>query len=132
MWHRLSCRLIVPGQRTPANVDPRRQHQPVIAERRPAVQRNEPSLPVNRSRPILDHSNAFGADRLIAKALYGDISEARDDRVAERAGGVDRVFLDEGHHKPGLGAVQLAGAGGPGKAAAENDDARLCLRQHRS
>ena len=132
MWHGRGRRLVVTGHRAPAKVDPRRQHQSVIAERRTAIQRNQPSLRVDRLRPILYYGHAFGADRVITEALNGDISEARDNRVAERASRVDRVFLDEGHYEPGLGAVQLAGAGGPGKATAKNDHAGLCLRHCRS
>jgi hypothetical protein len=85
------------------------------------------TLRVDRARPIVHHSNARGAQRLIPEALRRDITQPGDDRVAERAGRVDRVFLDERHREPGDGPLQFSGTAGTGKATAENDHARLRL-----
>ncbi len=128
----LGCRFVIAGQCIPADIDSRRQHQPVIAELRVIAQGYEPSQRVDRLRLILTHGYAFGAERVIAEALRRDRAQAGNDGVAERAGRVRRVRLDHGHREPGLGVLQFPSASGAGKAAADNDDPGPALRQRRS
>jgi len=71
MRHRLRRGFIVAGQRVPANVDPRRQHQPVVTERRVAAQSYEAALGIDSLCPIVEHGSAQ------EKAIY--MSEKRNE-----------------------------------------------------
>ena len=121
VWHRRHA----PSRRSTTIARPR-AGSPAGPVREPGME-SPTTLRVDRTRPVVHHSNACGAQRLIPEALRRDITQPGDDRVAERAGRVDRVFLDERHREPGVGPLQFSGTAGTGKATAENDHARLRL-----
>src|SRR6266481_1129805 len=132
MRHRLCRGRVIAGQRIPADVDPRRQHQPVITEHRVAAERHKAALRVHPPCLIMDYRNTFGAEGIIAETLLPDRPQSGDYGVAEGASREDRTCLDEGHGSPRHGALQFPRAGGAGKAAADNDNTRPALRHERS
>ena len=127
MRHHPGRGFVVAEQRIPADRDPRRHDQPVVVERRAAAQAHPPRLCIDCHRLLRRDRDAFVADRLITEALRRDVAQTADHGVAERAGGKNRVGLDEGDIEPRIGAAQRPRAGRPGEPAAEHDNARLRL-----
>ena len=111
-------RLVVAGQRAPADVDAGRQHQPVVRQPRAVGERDRSPLGVDGGRARAGDRDAVGGDALVGELLGAELAQAADHRVAERARGERRVRLDQGHGDARIGLAQGAGAARAGEAAA--------------
>ncbi len=70
----------------------------------------------------LGERHAVAADLVVAELLLLDVAQAGDDVVAERAGGVGRVSLDQRDVEPGIDPFRHARRGEAGKAAPDHHD----------
>ena len=79
---------------------------------------------VDGGRGRAGDDDAVGGDALVRELLRGQLAQAADHRVAERARGERRVRLDQRHGDARVGLPERAGAARAGKAAADDHDAR--------
>ena len=130
MRHGLDCALRVAGQRAEAEVDARRQDEPVVIEGR-RRRRASPGVLADRppSRPGGRRRVPSFRKRVVAELLRLEVAQAGDHGVAQGAGGKSRARLDERDRQ--ARPPQLAGAARPAEASADHDDARRGLRERR-
>ena len=123
--HDLRRRLVIAGQGVETDVDARREHKPVIGQRRPAGEAHEARIGVHAGGQFGRDDDPLARQGLVAELLGGEVPAAVDHQIAEGAGGIDGVGLDQRHRH--AHAVQIARAGRPAKAAADDDGFRLDL-----
>ena len=130
MRHALGGGLVIARQRVPADIDAGRDDQPVIRQARAVGERDGAGLRIDRGRALRGQFDPGGAQLVVAELLVAQIAQPGDHEIAERAGGVFGIRLDQRHGETRVEALQGAGAGRAGKAAADHDDPRRgALRQ---
>ncbi len=122
MRHALGGGFDVAGQAVPADVDARRQHQPVIGQPAGVADDHRAGVGIDASRRLEgDLDGAF--ELLVVELLRLEIAQSGDDVVAERAGGEGVAGLDQRHRDARIDVLERAGAGRAGESAAHDDDA---------
>ncbi len=122
------CGFVVAGNGVEAHFDARGEDELVVREPIAGRQRD-------RARPRIDggrfgHRNrdAGSRDLIVAELLIGETANAAEYASAERRRGIDAACFDQRNGELGIGPAQRAGAARPGKAAADDDNARRRLR----
>ena len=133
MRHRLRGGFAIAGQRIPTDIDARRHDQPVVGEARAVRECHRARLRIDAGCRQPRLFDAATSELVVSEFLIAQIAQSGDDLVAERTGGKTRVLLDERDGDARSEALQRAGTGGAGKAAADHDDpAGRALRQGRA
>jgi hypothetical protein len=122
MRHLLRCGLVVARDRAPVEVDAGRHDQPVVGKPVAVGQGHRPRVDINRGRARLGDRNPGALDSVVAELLLVDLAQVRQHRIAEGAGCVDGVRLDQGDVERGLQPLQGARHRGPTEAATDHDD----------
>jgi hypothetical protein len=78
-------------------IDARRHHQPVVAERGAARERDAALGGVDRGRLVVHHPHAMLAEAFVAAADIGKGLGAAEHQVGSRAGDEIRAPLDQRH-----------------------------------
>src|SRR5215212_8060064 len=131
MRHRLSGVFGVAGERVEAEIDAGREHETVVSELRAVAERDLAPVGIDRGGRLDRDLDSVLAYAVVAELLLGEVAQAGDDAVAERAGSEGRARLDERHGGIRQVAFHGAGAGRAGKAAADHDDPRRRLTEGR-
>src|SRR5829696_9899299 len=97
MRHRLSGVFGVAGERVEAEIDAGREHETVIGELRAVAERDLAPVRIDRGGWLDRDLDAVLAHAVVAELLLGELAQAGDDAVAERAGREGRARLDERH-----------------------------------
>src|SRR5262245_34020519 len=127
----LGGRLGIAGQRVPAQVDARRQHQPVIGKPLSVAERDCTGGRVNCTRCADRERYAIGGDLAVTELLRRKIAQSCDNAIAERASGEGLVRLHQSDGDARIGPSQGARGARAGKAAAHYNDAWSGLRDSR-
>src|SRR5439155_22240783 len=107
----------------PADVDARCQHEPVVRQLRAVGERDRSRRRVDGGRARAGDRDAVSSDALVSELLGGELAQAADHRVAERAGGERPVRLDQRHDDARVELAKRAGTACPREATADDHDA---------
>ncbi|MGY4161884.1 hypothetical protein ACVINW_007726 [Bradyrhizobium sp. USDA 4461] len=132
MRHLLGCRLVIAGQGVEVHVDAGGEHKPVIGLRRAVGERDAARLRIDLGGRLRGDGDAVGRNLVVAELLCGELTQAGDHLVAERAGGEGPVRLDQRDLKLCIEPPQRPCAGRAAEAAADHCNARRGLGQRRT
>ena len=113
-------RLVITRQRIPAEIDARRQYQPVPLQRAAVGQAHGPGRRIHILGPRMHHVHAVGPQTVIAVTDALERAQAPQIEIGERAGIEARRRLDQRHLHFGGELTQIAGRRGAPKAAAHH------------
>ncbi len=130
MRHLLRRGLVVAGDGAPVEIDPGRHDQPVVGKPVAVGQRHRLRLGIDRRRARLRDGDSCALEPVVAELLLVDLAQVGEHGVAERAGRVDGIGLDQGDVERGLQGLQRARRRGAAEATADHDDPGLALRRH--
>jgi hypothetical protein len=126
MRHEFRRALVVAGKGVEAEIHARREHQAIVGEGRAVGEGKAAGGGVDVGSRLDHKGDALRLERVVDERLGLHRPQARDHRIAHRAGNVGGALLDEGDGE--AGAAELAGAGRPREAPADDHDPGLALR----
>lgn len=124
MQRQFRRRLVIAFQRIPAEIDPRRQHQPVIRQRGSILQHHPPRRAIDILRHGMNDLDPRRAQIAVTMRDAVPVPQSAQIEVRERAGHETLGRLDQGDPHALVPPPQTARRGRPAETATDHDDMR--------